>query len=84
MFLVCGLEQAEGKPRMEGYVAGKPAASADAGRGVLVDELTGLVSELTGPAAAQMSFDEIEQQVMVRGRELLDDHPACDGCPRGR
>jgi hypothetical protein len=71
MFLVCGLEQAEGKPRMEGYVAGKPAASADAGRGVLVDELTGLVSELTGPAAAQMSFDEIEQQVMVRGRELL-------------
>ena len=71
MFLVCGLEQAEGKPRMEGYVAGKPAASADAGRGVLVDELTGLVSELTGPAAAQMSFDEIEQRVMVRGRELL-------------
>ena len=56
---------------MEGYAAGKPAASADAGRSVLVGELIGLVSELTGPAAAQMSFDEIEQQVMVRGRELL-------------
>jgi hypothetical protein len=56
---------------MEGYVAGRPAASADAGRDVLAGELIGLVSELTGPAAAQMSLDEIEQQVMVRGRELL-------------
>ena len=71
MFLVCDLGQAEGKPRMEGYAAGRPAASADAGRRVLAGELIGLVSELTGPAAAQMSFDEIEQQVMVRGRELL-------------
>ena len=71
MFLVCDLGQAEGKPRMGGYAAGKPAASADAGRSVLVGELIGLVSELTGPTAAQMSFDEIEQQVMVRGRELL-------------
>jgi hypothetical protein len=71
MFLVSDLGQAEGKPRMEGYAAGRPAASADAGRGVLVGELIGLVGELTGPAAGQMSFDEIEQQVMVRGRELL-------------
>ena len=71
MFLVCDLGQAEGKPRMEGYAAGRPAASADAGRRVLVGELTGLVSELTGPAAGQMSFGEIEQQVIVRGRELL-------------
>ena len=56
---------------MEGYVAGRPAASVDAGRDVLAGELFGLVSELTGPAAAQMSFDEIEERVMVRGRELL-------------
>lgn len=56
---------------MEGYSAGRPAASADAGRRALAGELIGLVSELTGPAAAQLSFDEIEQQVMVRGRELL-------------
>src|SRR6202050_618524 len=71
MFLVCGPGQAEGKPRMEGYVAGRPAASVDAGRDVLAGELIGLVSELTGPAAGQMSFDEIEERVMVRGRELL-------------
>jgi len=56
---------------MEGYAAGRPAASADAGRKVLVGELIGLVGGLTGAAAGQMSFDEIEQQVMVRGRELL-------------
>ena len=33
---------------MEGYAAGKPAASADAGLAVLVSELTGLVGELAG------------------------------------
>ena len=55
---------------MEGYAAGKPAASADAGLAVLVSELTGLVGELAGAGAAA-SFDEIEQLVMVRGRELL-------------
>jgi hypothetical protein len=48
---------------MEGYAAGKPAASADAGLAVLVGELAG--------AGAARSFDEIEQLVMVRGRELL-------------
>jgi hypothetical protein len=53
---------------MEGYAAGRPAASADAGLAVLVDELTGLVGEA---GAAARSFDEIEQLVMVRGRELL-------------
>ena len=56
---------------MEGYAAGKPAASADAGLAVLVSELTGLVGELAGAGAAASSFDEIEQLVMVRGRELL-------------
>jgi hypothetical protein len=55
---------------MEGYAAGKPAASADAGLAVLVGELTGLVGELAGAGAAA-SFDEVEQLVMVRGRELL-------------
>jgi hypothetical protein len=56
---------------MEGYAAGKLAASADAGLAVLVGELTGLVGELAGPGAAARSFDEMEQLVMVRGRELL-------------
>jgi hypothetical protein len=56
---------------MEGYAAGKPAASADAGLAVLVSELTGLVGELAGAGPAVMSFDEVEQLVMVRGRELL-------------
>jgi hypothetical protein len=55
---------------MEGYAAGKRAASADAGLAVLVGELTGLVGELAGAGAA-MSFDEIERQVAERGRELL-------------
>jgi len=59
---------------MEGYAAGELAASADAvapGTGALVGELLGMVGGLTGPQAAGLSFDEIEQQVMVRGRELL-------------
>jgi len=56
---------------MAEYVAGKLAASEDAGWDVLEGMVSGLVSELTGPAAARMSFDEIEQQVMVQGRELL-------------
>ena len=52
------------------------AASADVvvpGLGALVGELAGLAAGVTGPQAAQMSFDELEQQVMVRGRELLAD-----------
>jgi hypothetical protein len=56
---------------MEGYAAGRPAASGDAGLAVLVSELTGLVGELAGAGPAAASFDEIEQLVMVRGRELL-------------
>jgi hypothetical protein len=56
---------------MEGYAAGMPAASADAGLAVLVGELTGLVGELAGAGAAGRSFDEVERLVMVRGRELL-------------
>ena len=56
---------------MEGYVAGDPAASGDAGLAVLTGELAGLVGELAGAGAAVRSFDEIEQLVMVRGRALL-------------
>ena len=59
---------------MEGYAVGELAARADvvaAGLGGLVGELVALAGELTGPAAAQLSLDQIEQQVMVRGRELL-------------
>ena len=50
MFLVSEQNKAEGKPLMEGYAAGKPAASADAGLAVLVSELTGLVGELAAGA----------------------------------
>ena len=55
---------------MEGYAAGGRGASADAGLAVLMGELAGLACELAGAGAAR-SFDEIEQQVMVRGRVLL-------------
>jgi len=55
---------------MEGYAAGEPGASADAGLAVLMSELAGLACELAGAGAAR-SFDEIEQQVLVRGRVLL-------------
>jgi hypothetical protein len=55
---------------MEGHAARKPRASADAGVAVLISELAGLACELGGAGAAR-SFDEIEQQVMVRGRVLL-------------
>jgi len=59
MFLVSKPEQAEGKPRVEAYAAGKLVASADAvavGLGALVGELVGLVGELSGPPAAGMSL----------------------------
>jgi hypothetical protein len=59
---------------VEGYVVGEVAARADAvapGLGGPVGALVALAGELTGPDAARMSFDEIEQQVMVRGREIL-------------
>ena len=67
---------------MEGYAAGKPAASGDAGLAVLVSELTGLVGELAGAGPAVTSFDEIEQLVVVRGRELLRKviQHVMDGC----
>ena len=55
---------------MEGYAGGGPGASADAGLAVLMSELAGLACELAGAGAAR-SFDEIEQQVLVRGRVLL-------------
>src|SRR5690349_15760641 len=55
---------------MEGYASGGLAASGDAGLAVLAGELAGLAGELAG-AGAVRSFDEIEQQVMVRGRVLL-------------
>ena len=66
---------------MEGYAAGGPAASADAGLAVLVGELTGLAGELAAVAAVR-SFDEIEQLVMVRGRALLRKviQHVMDGC----
>jgi hypothetical protein len=59
---------------VEGYAVAELAASAEAlvpGLGVVVAGLAGLVGSLTGPQAAGMSFDEVEQQVRVRGRELL-------------
>jgi hypothetical protein len=59
---------------VEGYAVGELVARADAvaaGLGGPVGELVALAGELTGPGAAQLSFDQIEQQVMVRGREVL-------------
>jgi hypothetical protein len=59
---------------VEGYAVAELAARAEgvaAGLGVLVGELAGMVSGLTAAGAAGLSFDEIEQQVGARGRELL-------------
>jgi hypothetical protein len=59
---------------VEEYAAGGRVASADglpAALGELVGRLAGLVGDLTGADAAGLSFDEVERQVMVRGRELL-------------
>jgi hypothetical protein len=64
----------KGSLEVEGYAVGELAARADAvapGLGGLVGELVALAAGLTGPGAAGMSLDEIEQQVMVRGREVL-------------
>jgi hypothetical protein len=64
----------KGSLKVEGYVVAELAARADVmapGLGGPVGELAALAAGLTGPEAAQMPFDEIEQQVMVRGREVL-------------
>jgi hypothetical protein len=64
----------KGSLKVEGYAVGELAARADAvaaGAGVLVAELLALAGEVAGAGAAGMSFDEIEQLVVVRGRELL-------------
>ncbi len=64
----------KGSLKVEEYAVAELAASADVvapGLGALVGELAGLAAGVTGPQAAPMSFDELEQQVMVRGRELL-------------
>jgi hypothetical protein len=59
---------------VEAYAVRELAASAEAlgaGLGVLVAELVSLAGELAGPGLASGSFDEMEQRVSVRGRELL-------------
>jgi hypothetical protein len=64
----------KGSLKVEGYAVAELAARADvvaAGLGGLVGELAALAAGVTGPQAVQMSFDEIEQQVIVQGRELL-------------
>jgi hypothetical protein len=64
----------KGSLKVEEYAVAELAARADVvapGLGGLVGELAALAAGVTGPQAAQMSFDEIEQQVIVRGRELL-------------
>ena len=74
MVLKCEIGIAEGKPQMEQYGLDELAASADAvvpGLGVLAAGLAGLVTGLIGPGAAGLSFDDVEQQVMTQGRELL-------------
>jgi hypothetical protein len=64
----------KGSLKVEGYAVAELAARADAvapGLGGPVGELVALAGELTGPDSAQLSFDQIEQQVVVRGREIL-------------
>jgi hypothetical protein len=59
---------------VEGYAVAELAARADAlvpGLGGPVGELVALVGELTGERAVGLTFDEVEQLVMVRGREVL-------------
>ncbi len=59
---------------MEDYAVAELMASADAvapGLGALVGVLAGMVNGLTGPDAAGMSFDAVERQITVDGRELL-------------
>src|SRR5260370_4059224 len=56
----------QGSLKVEGYAVAELAARADAvaaGLGGPVGELVALAGELTGAGAAQLSFDEIEQQV---------------------
>ena len=64
----------KGSLKVDGYAVAELVARADAvasGLGGPVGELVALAGELTGPGAAQLSFDQIEQQVIVRGREIL-------------
>jgi hypothetical protein len=59
---------------VEGYAVAELAARADAvepGLGGPVGKLVALAGELTGAGAGQRSFDEIEQDVIVQGREVL-------------
>jgi hypothetical protein len=74
MFLVSSQNEGEEAPGVEAYAVRDLVARADAvqaGLGVLVGWLADLVGGLTGEGFAVASFDEIEQQVMGRGRELL-------------
>jgi len=59
---------------VEGYAVAELAARADVvapGLGGPVGKLAVLAGELAGPGAGHRSFDEIEQQLIVQGRELL-------------
>ena len=65
---------AEGKPRVEEYVLGELAASAERavpGLGPLACVLAGLAGGLAGPGAAGMTLDGMERLVAEAGRELL-------------
>jgi len=64
----------KGSLKVEGYAVAELAARADAvepGLGGPVGKLVALAGELTGAGAGQRSFDEIEQDVIVQGREVL-------------
>src|SRR5690349_14085227 len=64
----------KGSLKVEGYAVAELAARADVvapGLGRPVGKLVALAGELTGPGAGRRSFDEIEQKVIVQGRELL-------------
>jgi hypothetical protein len=59
---------------VEEYAVAELVAVAErvaGGLGVLAGMLAGLVAGVSGPGAAGMSFDEVEQKVIAGGRELL-------------
>jgi hypothetical protein len=70
MVLMCEIRIVEGKPQVEGYVAGELAASGDLPEGPLAGMLAVLVREVAGPGAAGWSLEELERRVVAGVREL--------------
>jgi hypothetical protein len=65
MVLMCEVRIAEGKPQVEGYVAGELAASTD-----LAGMLAVLVREVAGPGTAGLALEELERRAVAGVRAL--------------